>query len=88
MLVGLVFLSLPPIRQRIHEAFYLSHALIAITYLGLLFWHADNLEDSWAYLWATLALWLASYLARLFWFTQPLNVRNEWFQAYIPYLGR
>jgi predicted ferric reductase len=35
--------------------------------------------DSWAYLWATVALWLASWLARAFWKTQPLNIRNNWF---------
>jgi len=81
MLVGLVFLSIQPIRQWVYETFYFSHVLMAITYLGLLFWHAANLGDSWAYLWATLALWLASWLARLFWYTRPLNIRNEWFQG-------
>lgn len=81
MLVGLTFLSIPPIRRWAYETFYYSHVLIAISYLGLLFWHAANLEDSWAYLWATLSLWLASWLARLFWYTRPLNLRNEWFQG-------
>lgn len=81
MLVGLTFLSIPPIRRWAYETFYFSHVLIAISYLGLLFWHAANLEDSWAYLWATLSLWLASWLARLFWYTRPLNLRNEWFQG-------
>ncbi|KEF53004.1 uncharacterized protein A1O9_10912 [Exophiala aquamarina CBS 119918] len=81
MLVGLVFLSIQPIRQWVYETFYFSHVLMAITYLGLLFWHAANLGDSWAYLWATLALWLASWLARLFWYTRPMNIRNEWFQG-------
>jgi predicted ferric reductase len=53
--------------------------MLAITYLGLLFWHSDNTMDSWAYLWATIAVWLASWLARAFWKTQPLNIRNNWF---------
>ena len=35
--------------------------------------------DSWVYLWATLALWLASVLARTFWYTRPLNVSSQWF---------
>lgn len=32
----------------------------------------------WAYLWATIVLWLASWLARAFWFTRPLKIRNQW----------
>jgi predicted ferric reductase len=55
------------------------HIVLAITYLGLLFWHSENLMDSWAYLWATVAIWLASWLARAFWKTQPLNIKNTWF---------
>lgn len=78
ILVGLVFLSIPYIRHRVYEAFYYTHILMAITYLGLLFWHAANLLDSWAYLWAALALWLASYLARAFHYTRPMNLQNEW----------
>jgi predicted ferric reductase len=53
---------------------------MAIIFLGLLFWHAANIEDPWAYLWAALALWLTSWSARLFWFTRPLNVRGpQWY---------
>lgn len=78
MLLGLCVFSLPWVRHRFHEAFYGVHVLLAVTYLGLLFWHADHVLDSWAYLWATLALWLASYLARVFWFTRPLNIRHQW----------
>jgi Ferric reductase NAD binding domain/FAD-binding domain len=79
MLFGLVAFSVPYIRHRIYEGFYYLHALLAIMYTGLLFWHAANILDSWAYLWATLGLWLASYLARVFWYTQPLNLSSEWF---------
>lgn len=50
-----------------------------MTYLGLLFWHAGNVLDSWAYLYAMLALWLTSWLARTFWDTRPLNIKNSWF---------
>jgi predicted ferric reductase len=78
MLFGLVALSIPSVRHRIHKGFYYIHVLLAITYLGLLFWHAANIMDSWAYLWATVALWLASYLARSFWYTRPLNLKSEW----------
>jgi predicted ferric reductase len=78
MLVGLVALSIPYVRHRIYEGFYYAHVLLAITYLGLLFWHAANLLDSWAYLWATVALWLASCLIRAFRYTRPLNLQSEW----------
>ncbi|KAF1982501.1 hypothetical protein K402DRAFT_312645, partial [Aulographum hederae CBS 113979] len=78
MLLGLCMLSLPPLRKWAYETFYYLHVLMAVTYVGLLFWHADNTEDSWSYLWATIALWLASYLARAFWYTRPLNIHNEW----------
>jgi predicted ferric reductase len=55
------------------------HILLAITYVGLIFWHAENIMDSWAYLWATISVWLASWVARAFWKTQPLNIKNTWF---------
>ncbi|KAI1120961.1 ferric reductase like transmembrane component-domain-containing protein [Nemania abortiva] len=66
ILVGLVVLSFPWIRNRWYNFFYRVHIPMYITYLGLMFWHAGNEGDSWAYLWATLALWLASVLTRLF----------------------
>jgi predicted ferric reductase len=81
ILLALVVLSIPYIRHRVYEAFYYTHVILAITYLGLLFWHAGNILDSWAYLWATLALWLASWLARLFWYTKPMNLQQEWFSG-------
>jgi len=52
--------------------------LLAITYFGLLFWHSANTMDSWAYLWATLAIWLTSWSVRIFWKNQALNVRKNW----------
>lgn len=73
----LCILSLPMIRHRIYESFYYSHIILAIIYLGLLFWHAGDVLDSWTYLWATLALWLCSWIARALWFTQPTNIKNK-----------
>lgn len=78
MLFGLVVLSIPYLRHRFYEAFYHLHILLAISYVGLMFWHSGNLGDSWAYLWATIAVWLASILARFFYFNQSLNVHNQW----------
>lgn len=46
-----------------------------------MFWHSGNLGDSWAYLWATIALWLASILVRFFRFNQSFNVRNQWIEG-------
>lgn len=79
MLFGLCVFSLPQIRRRFYESFYVGHVLMAITYLGLLFWHAGDAEDSWAYLWATLAIWLAAWFSRLFWFMRSTNIRSQWF---------
>ncbi|ORY04196.1 ferric reductase like transmembrane component-domain-containing protein [Clohesyomyces aquaticus] len=77
----LCILSLGPIRSRFYEAFYQVHILLAITYFGLLYWHAGNVLDSWTYLWATLALWLSSWFARTFWYTQPMKIHNAWFEG-------
>ncbi|KAK8199205.1 ferric reductase NAD binding domain-containing protein [Phyllosticta capitalensis] len=79
MLFGLCVFSIRQVRQRFYESFYVGHILLSITYLGLLFWHSGNERDSWAYLWATLAVWLASWLVRLFWCMRSTNVRSPWF---------
>ena len=81
MLGLLCILSLEPIRSRFYESFYRVHILLAITYFGLLFWHAGNVLDSWHYLYATMAVWLSSWLARTFWYTRPLNIQNAWFEG-------
>jgi len=78
ILFGLCIFSLPVIHKRAYETLYATHVLMAITYVGLLFWHAGNVLDSWSYLWATIAFWLASYLARAFLFTRPLNIHSQW----------
>lgn len=78
MLFGLVVLSIPYLRHRFYEAFYHLHILLAVSYVGLMFWHSGNLGDSWAYLWATISVWLASILARIFYFNQSFNVHNQW----------
>lgn len=79
ILFGILLLSLPWIRHRAYETFYHLHFWFAVTYLGLMFWHAGQEGDSWVYLWATVAAWLMSILARAFWFTRPLNIMaKEW----------
>ena len=83
ILAAIVALSNPYIRHRVHELFYYSHTILGIVYFALLWWHGGNLLDCWAYLWAALGLWLASYLARIFYYTQPLNLKSAeyWFEG-------
>ncbi|KAJ8129846.1 hypothetical protein O1611_g3783 [Lasiodiplodia mahajangana] len=82
MLVGLVVLSFSWIRNRWYTFFYRVHIPMYISYLGLMFWHSGNEGDSWTYLWATLALWVASVLARLFYKWQTFNPLRPKFAGY------
>ncbi|KAL8828436.1 MAG: hypothetical protein Q9191_002594, partial [Dirinaria sp. TL-2023a] len=78
MLAGITVFSIPFIRNRFYESFYFLHILLYITYIGLCFWHFGREGDSWNYLWATLAIWLATLLARVFWFNRAVNIRESW----------
>ena len=78
ILFGVVVLSLPYVRHRVYERFYYSHIILAVTYLGLCFWHFGQEGDSWAYLWATLALWLFSILGRVLFQNKSFNFTNPW----------
>jgi NAD(P)H-flavin reductase len=82
MLVGLCVLSIPWIRTNFYSLFYRLYIPFYIAYLGLMFWHADQELDSWAYLWATLALYLASVAARAFIKWQTFNVLRPWFLGF------
>ncbi|KAJ5662650.1 ferric reductase like transmembrane component-domain-containing protein [Penicillium maclennaniae] len=82
MLVGLAVLSVPIIRHRFYNLFYRIHIPLYIAFLGLLFWHTGNEKDSWAYLWATLAIWLFQNCARLFTKWQTFNVHRNWFSGF------
>lgn len=53
-----------------------------VVYLGLLFWHSKQEQDSWVYLYATLAIWLASCLARLFYKWQTFHIFRDWFHGF------
>ena len=66
--------SLPFVRAYAYELFVTLHVPISIVYTGMLFWHCHNYLTSWNYLWATVAIWLASYIARVFY----LNWTNPW----------
>lgn len=66
--------SLPIFRHRMYELFVTLHIPLSVIYLGMLFWHCRNYLTSWNYLFATMAIWLLSYIARIFY----LNWTNPW----------
>ncbi|KAI1140160.1 ferric reductase NAD binding domain-containing protein [Hypoxylon sp. FL0543] len=82
ILVGIVVLSIPWIRHRFYNVFYRLHVPMYVIYLGLLFWHSDREQDSWVYLYATLAIWLASCLARFFYKWQTFHIFRDWFHGF------
>jgi hypothetical protein len=82
MLVGLVVLSVPCIRSHYYNLFYRIHIPMYVAYLGLLFWHSADQQDSWAYLWATLAIWLASVFVWLFYKWQTFSIFRDWFSGW------
>ncbi|KZF19808.1 hypothetical protein L228DRAFT_223655 [Xylona heveae TC161] len=84
MLVGLCLLSIPWIRRYAYNLFYRLHILLYIVYLGLMFWHAGQELDSWAYLWATLAVYLASIVGRLLVKWQTFNILRSgtWYRGF------
>ncbi|KAF2473682.1 uncharacterized protein BDR25DRAFT_217251 [Lindgomyces ingoldianus] len=86
ILVGLCVFSIPWIRHKSYSFFYRLHIPLYVTYLGLIFWHATQELDSWAYLWATLAIYLASITSRAFVKCQSFNVLRPWFQGYSAHL--
>ena len=78
ILFAITLFSIPFIRRRFYESFYFLHIILYIVYLGLCFWHFGQEGDSWAYLWATLAIFLATLLGRVFWFNRSFNLKGRW----------
>ncbi|MCJ1333705.1 hypothetical protein MMC10_010405 [Thelotrema lepadinum] len=81
-LAPLLFLclhSLPIVRSKMYELFVIFHVPISIGFLATMFWHCSNYLTSWAYLWATVGIWVASLLIRpLF-----LNWTMFWRQSFM-----
>lgn len=78
-LVPLAFLcvhSLPVVRDWMYELFLKLHLPVSIIFVAMLFWHTRNFLSSWAYLWSTIAIFLLSYVVRLFYlnWTNPLRL--------------
>lgn len=78
-LIWLCVASLPILRSWMYELFVALHVPASIIFLGLLFWHCHNYLTSWDYLWATVAIWLVSYVLRLF----KLNWTNPWRMSWL-----
>ncbi len=57
-----------------YELFVALHVPVAMIYVAMLFWHCHKYLTSWNYLWATVAIWVLSYLIRPF----KLNWSNPW----------
>lgn len=77
-LAPLIFLclhSLPWLRRLAYELFLLLHVPASIVFVAMLIWHCNNYLASWNYLWATIAIWVASYVIR---FVFHLNWSNPW----------
>ncbi|KAF2430390.1 metalloreductase-like protein transmembrane component [Tothia fuscella] len=70
--------SLPFIRKRAYELFVVVHVPVSMVFLGMMFWHCHNYLTSWRYLFATLAIWLTSYMARLFFLNWTNPFRMAW----------
>ncbi|KAF2135940.1 uncharacterized protein K452DRAFT_238379 [Aplosporella prunicola CBS 121167] len=80
-IVPLLFLcihSLPQIRSWMYELFVSVHVPVSIVYLAMLFWHCRNFLTSWHYLYATVAIWVASYIIRLFYLNWTNPRRMSW----------
>lgn len=70
--------SLPILRSAAYEVFAMLHIPVAMAYLALLFWHSHNYLTSWSYLWATVAIWVLSYVVRIFNLNWLKPWRNAW----------
>ena len=80
-LVPLAFLcihSLPFLRAWMYELFVVLHIPVSWLFVGVMFWHCNNYLASWNYLFATLAIMVASYIFRLFYLNWTNPFRASW----------
>jgi predicted ferric reductase len=80
-LVPLCFLcvhSIGPLRHRMYELFVSLHVPVSMVFLGMMFWHCNNYLTSWHYLFSTLAIWVLSYIMRLFYLNWTRPGRLSW----------
>ncbi|MCJ1308580.1 hypothetical protein MMC25_002233 [Agyrium rufum] len=70
--------SLPFLRSWMYELFVICHVPVSIVFIGMMFWHCHNYLTSWDYLWATVAVWVLSYIVRLFYLNWTNPRRTSW----------
>ncbi|KAJ5825223.1 hypothetical protein N7474_002361 [Penicillium riverlandense] len=70
--------SLPFLRHKLYELFIVIHIPVSFIFVAMLFWHTMNFLKSWAYLWITIAIWVVSYIIRLFYlnWTNPFHTKS------------
>ena len=66
------------LRSWAYELFLLLHVPMSFAFLAMIFWHCNNYLYSWDYLWATVAIWLSSYVMRLFYLNWTNPFRLSW----------
>ncbi|KAJ5919285.1 hypothetical protein N7466_010228 [Penicillium verhagenii] len=71
--------SLPFIRHRMYELFIFVHIPVSWIFVAMMFWHTKNYLKSWGYLWTTVAIWVVTYLVRLFYLNWSNPFRSSSF---------
>lgn len=61
--------------------FVIVHVPASIVFLAMMFWHCNNYLTSWNYLFATVAIWLLSYLVRIFYLNWTNPRRVSWLKG-------
>ena len=77
-LIVLCVHSLPIIRHRMYELFIIIHIPVSWIFVAMMFWHSKNYLKSWGYLWTTIAIWISTYLIRLFYlnWSNPFRISS------------
>lgn len=70
--------SLPLFRHKLYELFVFIHIPVSWIFVAMLFWHTKNFLSSWGYLWATIVIWIVTYVIRLFYlnWTNPFRLAS------------
>lgn len=82
-LFWLVFSSFAPIRNWSYEFWVVQHIGSAVLFLGFMFHHTQAWLYSWNYLYATIAVWFASCVARIVFTWTSTGVKPVKAEAYV-----
>ncbi|KAJ5787558.1 Riboflavin synthase-like beta-barrel [Penicillium paradoxum] len=69
--------SLPVLRNWMYEVFVFVHIPVSWVFVAMLIWHTRNYLSSWAYLFTTIAIWIVSYIIRLFYLNWMNPLRSS-----------